>query len=312
MVKTAILIINWKNSFDTINAIKSILHLNDTALFLLDNDSQDNSVEEIKDFFSTNSIKYSLIRTNEADGYRYNEEKVVFVLSDSNKGFAGGNNVLLKCIIQNKEFTYAWLLNNDAIADNLALNALIYKMNEDDRVAFVGSVILDFYKPELIQCCGVKYYKYFGVSKLILKNVNWLSLDKTILINQNADFQQGASLLVRLSALETIGLMDERFFLYFEEQDWQYSAINYSYKQALAPDSIIYHKGSVSTNNKKHLFFYYYNKSAMIFAKKHCSLFVRNIAVIMLCGITIIRSKLYIKSILFGFRGILEGYFTKL
>ncbi len=312
MAKTAVLIINWNNSFDTINAIKSVLHLNDTAIFLLDNDSKDNSVAELKDFFSTNSIIYSLINTNDVDGYIYKEENVVFVLSDSNRGFAGGNNILLKCIIQNKEFSYAWLLNNDAIADSHALNALINKMNEDSHNAFVGSVILDYFKQELIQCCGVKYYKYFGVSKLLLKNVNWQNIDKVILINHTADFQQGSSLLVRLSALEKIGLMDERFFLYFEEQDWQYSGINLGYKQVLATESIVYHKGSVSTNNKKHLFFYYYNKSAMIFAKKHSSFFVRNIAAIMLCGITLIRSKLFIKSIVFGFKGILEGYFTKL
>jgi GT2 family glycosyltransferase len=180
-------------------------------------------------------------------------------------------------------------------------------MDEDKQTAFAGSVILDYYKPELIQCCGVKYFKYLGISKLILKNENWDKIDKSKIPIDEIDFQHGASLLVRLDLLDKIGLMDERFFLYSEEHDWQYTAEEMGYKNVLAKESLVYHKGSMGTSTKKHLFFYYYNRSAMLFAKKHSNAFIVFLVIFTITGITIVRTKFYLKSLLWGMKGLMEG-----
>jgi GT2 family glycosyltransferase len=191
------------------------------------------------------------------------------------------------------------------------LKELITEIKSDQRTAFAGSVILDA-DQKTVQCCGVKYYKYFGVSKLILKGADWATLDKNTIPLQEIDFQHGASLMVRMDKLREIGLMDEQYFLYFEEHDWEWEAMKVGYNNKLAPKSIIYHKGSVSTNNRKHLFFYYYNRSSMIFSRKHNNAWARFCSAILLTGVTIVRSRLYFKSLFWGLKGLAEGLTLKL
>lgn len=303
---SCILIINWNNGADTVACIKSVISFSDSNIIVLDNASEDDSIAVIQQYLTGNNIDSSAIALSELpDAGRH---KVLFVKSSDNLGFAKGNNALLSYLVKKNEYKYAWLLNNDAVADEMALQQLVTKAEQDTKVAFVGSVVLDYFKRDLVQSCGVKYYKYFGVSKLILKNADWLKVVKTDIPVQDIDFQHGASLFVRISALKDIGMMDERYFLYFEEQDWQFVARDKGHKNELATDSIIYHKGSVSTNSKKHLFFYYYNRSAILFSRKHYSSFTAFIASVMLLGITIIRTKLNLESMKWGIKGMTEAW----
>jgi GT2 family glycosyltransferase len=310
MARTHILIINWNNAPDTIECIKSVVSFPDVNVLVIDNASSDNSLSEIRSFIENSNISYKEVTVAESAAINQCESPVLLVRSPVNSGFAGGNNALLRVSLQCRA-EFAWLLNNDATADVQSLNALIAKAESDSTIVFVGSVILDHARPTLVQSCGVKYFPFFGVSKLIKKDAEWNAETKNSIPHDEIDFQHGASLFVRVPALKDIGLMDERYFLYFEEQDWQYAGREKGYKNVLAAESIVYHKGSVSTSNKKHLFFYYYNRSAILFSRKHSGLLVLLCATLMLTGITIIRSKGYFKSVAWGIKGIVEGYKKK-
>lgn len=312
MQDTYILIINWNAAIDTLECIDSIVGLPNAKILLIDNASADDSVNVMRQRFIDKAYDFTTCKPEElANKAKLPCPKITFILSDENLGFAKGNNLMLRYAILRNDAPYAWLFNNDAHATEGALANMIKKMELDAKTFLVGSVILDFNKEGLVQSCGVKYFKYFGVSKLLLKDAIWKDVDKTKLPLGEIDFQHGASMLVRLAPLKEIGLMDERYFLYFEEHDWQWTALEKGYKNVLATDSIIIHKGSVSTNNKKHLFFYYYNRSAIMFARKHSSWFVRMSATLLLTGITLIRAKFYYKSVFWGLKGMWEGYFYK-
>jgi GT2 family glycosyltransferase len=306
MPATLIAILNWNNAADTIACIESVIQMDEVQLAVMDNNSTDGSPAKIKAWLSKN-YGYAEQAAGQLASF-HPEHKVTFVQSKINGGFAQANNVLLSAAMNSPQLEYAWLLNNDAAAEPAALKAMIGKMEEDRQTAFVGSVILDGTNRSLIQCCGVKYYKWFGVSKLIMKNEPWTEESKGHIPHDKIDFQNGASLLVRLPALQHIGLMDERFFLYSEEHDWQHTAKEKGYKNLLAADSIVYHKGSVSTNTRRHLFFYYYNKSAIIFSRKHNPLLVRLVATLLQTGVMLVRTRLYPKSVYWGFKGIFEGW----
>lgn len=311
MSKTLIAILNWNNAPDTIECIKSIVGLDNVHIAVIDNNSTDNSLQEIKTYLRQVG-EYTEFEGSMASDMNLHECKITVVASRVNKGFAGGNNTVLRAAMRSDGIEHVWLLNNDAIAAPGALKAMLKVMSENKGIAFVGSVILDGTRTELIQCCGVKYYKWLGISKLIFKNKVWNERNKIAIPYKDIAFQNGASLLVRISALKDIGLMDERFFLYYEEQDWQYTAKEKGYGNMLAAESIVYHKGSVSTSTKKHLFFYYYNKSAVIFARKHNPFIVAFVSTFMQAGIMLVRTRLYPKSVFWGFKGIFEGWLKQL
>lgn len=311
MVTTAILIINWNNGSDTIACLDSVLAFANTQVLLIDNASTDNSVADIEVHLANSKVDYKKVSVNALNDKSNADVKVLLVQSNENLGFAKGNNVLLRYAIKHTAAQYAWLLNNDAVAEENSLRALEDKLYADKTLAFAGSLIMDYYKRDQVQCCGVRYYPYFGVSKLVLKDKEWSKVDKNDIPYEDIDFQNGASLMVRLSLLDEIGLMDERYFLYFEEHDWQSVAEEKGYGNAVAIDSKVYHKGSVSTSNKKHLFFYYYNRSAILFARKHSSIFVQLSVFILLTCVTMVRTKLYFKSLWWGMKGMREGFVKK-
>lgn len=302
---TQILILNWNGGADTVACVKSVLQYPDARITILDNDSADDSVAVIKEGLRDDG----LLTVNVGEPFS-KEAKVVLLLSGKNLGFAGGNNLLMQQYMEDENIDSFWLLNNDAVAEPATLHAM-KKVVTGGNTAFAGSVILDFYKRDIVQCAGLHYYKYFGVSKMLLKNERWLTSGDNIPYGR-MDFQHGASLLVKKEILRSIGLMDETFFLYFEEHDWQERAATAGYKNKLAADAVVYHKGSVSTSSKKHLFFYYYNRSSMIFARKHNDFFVRLCSVFLLSGVTLARTKLNFKSLVWGFKGLAEGLTKKL
>lgn len=308
MTDIAILIINWNNAPDTIAAIRSVAHLSDARIVVLDNASADDSVAQLRAFLSAEHDGYDVCTTADAQQIAGSNHPIWLVTSPENLGFAKGNNMLLQHLLQDPRIHYAWLLNNDAIALPDALQYLKQQMQADERCAFTGSVILDYAQPELVQCCGVQYYKYFAASKLQLKNRVFNELTTEDKAGITVDFLNGASFMVRMNLLRQIGLMDERFFIYSEEHDWQHRAQEQGYTIALAWQSIVHHKGSVSTANKKHLFYYYYNKSGIQFSRKHYNIFVNLVASALLGGITLLRTRLQLKSLAWGLKGILHGW----
>ena len=313
MEKTAIIIINWNGWQDTIECLNSFEWPVESAhFFILDNLSSDDSVIRLENYLRERSIPYRLCKPDELDGDARGNHSVTLVQNPLNQGFGGGNNVILRYLLRVGRYRYAWLLNNDTVITNESLPQMEQYLEGNPGLAFCGSVLLDYYRPELIQCCGVNYYRYLGVSKLYLKDRVWKELNPSELMvkDPSTAYQIGASLLVDLEKVGNIGLMDEVFFMYSEEADWQIRAKSFGYGNGFAPKSIIYHKGSVSTGNKKYLFFYHYNRSAIILTRKNFGLLAACTSTVALIGVTAIRSKLAFKALWYGFKGIGAGWGT--
>lgn len=310
MQRTLIAILNWNNAPDTIACIGSVMELPGVHIAVMDNNSDDGSYQQIRAFLQSLG---AFCKRDAANLQQYDTaHRFTLIRSSVNSGFAGGNNAMLRAAMHTAGMEYAWLLNNDAVAASGALQALIQTMEREPAAAFAGSVVLDGTRKELVQCCGVRYYKWFGVSKLVMKDTIWNEQAEAAIPHGRIDFQNGASVMVRLGALKVIGLMDERFFLYSEEHDWQETAKEKGYVNVLSTGSVVWHKGSVSTSNRKHLFFYYYNKSGVIFARKHDAWIVRIVSTVLRTGVLLVRSRLYPRSIYWGLKGIFEGWLKPL
>lgn len=309
MIHTLTIILNWNNPQDTILVAQEVLSHHNSSVVIVDNHSSDQSLDDIQAHFQ--KTNKGIIWQEELAGNFYNtgQPEIFLVSMKANYGFARGINKILKAI-PNNTFQFVWLLNNDAIPATNALVALETEMNKNQNLGFAGSVIVDFIDRNKIQCCGVKYFPFVGISKLVLKNKALNNLTQEEISNERIDFQHGASLLLRLDILDKIGLMDERFFLYFEEQDWQTRAMKLGYHNKLVPESCVFHKGSMSTENSKHLFFYFYNSSAIIYSLKHNNVLQILFSFLGILLITLKRTKLKAKSLIWGLKGMVNGVKT--
>lgn len=307
-MKTAILILNWNGAEDTILCLKSLLNVvqKDDYVFIIDNFSKDNSIDLISSYLENTSDDFKL--SAPADLKEIYEESCHYYLvqNNVNAGFGTGNNVVLNQLKNlSKQFEFAWLLNNDAIADEKSLFYLKQKIQSQSDIGAVGSIVLNLPDTHIVQNTGVKYYPFLGISKLINKNQPLTEINFQEKIK--FDYLNGASLMLSLNALEKTGYFDERYFLYSEEFDLQLRLQKEQYRIELVPESKVYHKLMGSTRNSSHLFFYYYCMSSILLSKKHYSFLTTLFVVCNLSSITFLRSFPSIKNFYWGLKGIVKG-----
>ncbi|MCU5433795.1 glycosyltransferase family 2 protein [Bacillus mobilis] len=232
--KVAIIILNWNSYNDTSECLESLgkMHYKNYHVFLADNDSKDGSFESLKKEYQEN--KYS--------------SNITFIQTGSNLGFAGGNNVAIKKAYENG-FDYFWLLNNDTVVEENALIALIENIDKSPEIGIVGSKIY-YYGTNKIWFAGGKVSTSTGVAGHIgLRAVDNGQFDKV----ESVDYITGCSLLFRREILETVGYMNEDYFLLFEETEWNIRIKQKGYKILYIPDSIIYHKVSISSGGENNI-----------------------------------------------------------
>lgn len=247
--KVDIIILNWNGWQDTIACLESIFR-NDYKnynIIVVDNFSTNDSVDRIRNWALKEKHKINLLKV------------------DSNRGFAGGNNVGIKFALSQDHPSYIWLLNNDTIIMKDSLAKVVAKAITDKTIGICGSKLLYYQNPSQIQALGGTYNKYFGTSRFIIKPEQLYHMDYVV----------GAAMLVSKEFLETIGLLNEEYFLYYEELDWAVRAKG-KFKLACATDSVVYHKEGASTggnnrskNKKSYMADYYSIRSRLLFSKKY-------------------------------------------
>ena len=247
-MKTYTILINYNNWKDTLCCLWSLIHQPwDQEVIVVDNSSKDNSIEHIKKFINNPEI---IINENLLPNWYHNPKnlnlktQIHLIGAKENNGFAAGNNLGIKRAIsleENNEF-YVWLLNNDTLVNSESLPELI-NYYEAGRSDLVGSQICDYEPPHRKQSfCGV-----FNPNTAQVK----VYKDKIDIHNSLIYYPVGASLFTSKSMIEKVGLMDESYFLYYEELDWCMSFLKAGLKAGISEKSLVYHKQGATTGSKK-------------------------------------------------------------
>lgn len=301
----AIIILNWNSYQDTYECLKSLeeLNYNNFHVFLVDNASEDNSYEKLQRDYQNNQFHIN----------------ITFLQSGGNLGFAGGNNIGIKEAFR-QGYEYYWLLNNDTIVDKNALIELVKIINDDSRIGIVGSKIY-YYGTNTIWFAGGKVNFWSGDTM----HIGWSEED----VGQydsicEVDYITGCSMLFRKELIEKIGYLREDYFLYYEETDYNVRVKKAQYRILFVPQSVVYHKVSVSSGGEGNLspYYYYYNiRNSYLFVKNTASFFHKqstfvNILWKTLKGIikySIFKRKFYyIPYILLGLKHAKKGPYGKL
>jgi hypothetical protein len=167
--------------------------------------------------------------------------KIVFVKANQNKGFAAGNNIALRYIQQCNKTTnpFIWVLNNDTVVVKNALSNQIKCFNSKENIGILGSKLIYYNDPGKIQAIGGSFNNTFYITQHICEGE---PVYHEISENLKIDYVIGASMFMNLDFINEVGLMDENFFLYFEETDWAFRAKAKDYNVGVCLNAIVYHK----------------------------------------------------------------------
>lgn len=262
-----IVLVNWNGSRDLLECLESLLRLrgDDHCILVCDNGSNDGSLGRLTAWAKGDlTIDVSAAAWRGVPGPRLREPRFIKDIQPGarrtghaiywlplgrNAGFAGANNHGLRFAFADPDAAFAWLLNSDTIAAPEALDTLVARANEDTRLGLIGSTLRFYHEPEKIQALGVAYDLRTHSGKEIHRGGSVTNLPSRKEVEERLTYVVGASMLVRRAFYETVGPMEESYFLYFEELDWAVRGRG-AFRLGWAPKSVVYHKegGTIGTN----------------------------------------------------------------
>jgi len=248
------IIINYNGIYHTRELLDSICKfLNNTSfeVIVVDNGSDNNEGALL-------SIEYP---------------QFVFLISKTNLGFSGGNNLG----IRNSIGRYIMLLNNDTLLIDDSVTNMVNYMDANIDVAAVSPKIYFVSPPNTIQFAG-----YTKLSNITLRNraIGRNEIDRGQYDTPyETAYTHGAAMMVRREIITEIGYMPEVYFLYYEELDWCEKMRDRGYKIMYIPNSAIIHKESQSTGNDSYIKRYYMTRNRLLFVHRHRRGFVQILAI---------------------------------
>lgn len=194
-----------------------------------------------------------------------------------NRGFAAANNLGL-AVARGDAIL---LLNPDTRVQAGAIGAMLNALDRHADVGVVGPQLLNSdsslqpscreFPNVLTHFIGMtELYRIGWVRRLFRRWLSSLSDHRTA---RYVDWVSGACLLVRRSAIDAVGSMDERFFIYGEELDWQYRMAQYGWRVWFEPSAQIVHAGGASTAAVPAQRIVWQYESIFRFARLHQSVF---------------------------------------
>ncbi|MFQ3661911.1 MAG: glycosyltransferase family 2 protein [Chloroflexaceae bacterium] len=244
--RVAIIVLTYNGVEDTLACLASLERLDYPReryrVVVVDNASQDGTPAAVRAAFP---------------------ETFVFVVENgANLGFAAGNNVGLRYALA-QGFDYALLLNNDTEAAPDLLSALVAAAESDPRAGAVGPIIYYHAAPARVWSAGGWIDWEQGISRMEGEVEDRGQFTAT----REVDFVTGCAMLLRRAALERAGLLDERFFMYFEETEWCVRARRAGFRILFVPQAKLWHKIPLNARFDKEYLAYYMTRNRLLFLR---------------------------------------------
>ncbi len=223
-MELSIVIVNFNTKDLTVECLRSIEKQGKDLFFevlLTDNGSSDGSTEAFK------KIK----------GEKFWRDRLTLILNDSNAGYAKANNQG----INRAKGKYILLLNSDTVVHEHALQSLLRFAKATPDAGVIGSKLLNIDGTLQMSCYNfptignaIKEY-WFGQKGLFEKFAP--IGEKPVAV----DSVVGAAFLITPEARSRVGILDERYFAYFEDIDYCRQVWKKGLKVYYLPDSVITH-----------------------------------------------------------------------
>jgi len=233
-------VLNYNGYEDTVKCIQSLQNVTyqNLGIVLVDNGSPDGSGERLKKDFPD----------------------IPIMLLMENTGYAAGNNAGIRFALK-KKADYVLVLNNDVIVDREFLGPMVDVAEKNSEVGIVNcKVYYQSSHTEIFAAAG-------KMNWWLCTGVNTGNLVKAFQNNDAqcyTDFACGVLLLMRKSMLESEGMFDEKYFMYFEDVEYSRRILK-KYKIAYTPSGIAYHKsgGGKGWKSYTNLYLYFHTRNRL-------------------------------------------------
>ena len=243
--KVSIIIVTWNGKEDCISCLNSLRNLVPTrpSIIVVDNGSTDGTAGAVTERFP----------------------EVAVITTPVNLGFAGGNNLGIERALAGGA-DYICLLNNDTVVDPNFMEELIRAAAEYPRAAILGSRILYATRPDRIWSEGIAVNRISGRIYTTYNNRKDSEISGDI---TEVDAVSGAAMLLKSEMLQEVGLLDEDYYLCFEDVDLCLRAGRMGYKIVTVPSSRVRHKVSGSMGGEySEATVYYATRNHLLIGKK--------------------------------------------
>lgn len=231
-----VILVNYNGKEYNHKCIMSILNStigSKLHIIVVDNASTDNSVEELKEEFAAC-------------------DRVQIIELDDNYGFSKANNAGISWALQHG-IEFFLLLNNDTEIDPYALERMM-EMYKEKKGIIVPKIFFAGDRT-LIWCAGGEFSTV--IKKPKQRGFNQLDNGETKR-DERCAFANGCAILLSKEVVDKIGLLDERFFLYYEDTEYSMRAEANDVNIYYCDEAIVYHKVNGSTKGNENAANVYY------------------------------------------------------
>jgi hypothetical protein len=263
MPKVFVTILNYNGNKDTSECLNSLEELNttgfDLSVVVVDNASKEKFVD------SATQRKFNL----------------KIIRSETNLGFSRGQNLGIKFALDNGA-DYVLILNNDVILDSELIVELLKTFAEKDcgivspKIYFAKGQ--EFHKNRYQQADLGKVFWYAGGQidwqNVIASHIGVDEVDKGQYQNvKTIDFASGCCEMIKREVFEKIGFFDDRYFLYYEDNDLSQRAKRGNYKIYYQPNALLWHINAGSAGGSgSGLQDYYITRNRLLFGFRYANL----------------------------------------
>lgn len=250
MKKILISILNWNASERTAECVASLLQdeVPSAQVFIrvIDNGSSPAEVALLRD-----RLDVSRVQTH---------------FNPGNTGFTGGQNANLRHALE-EGYDYVWMLNNDTRVAPGTIGRLLACMESDPSCGAASPVIVRIGATEVVDFCGAAH--------------DWVNLDTRrpatfadapafLEENKESLWAVGTALMLRTSAVREVGLLDDRLFAYYDDDDYGQRLQKAGWNTRIVLDAVVEHACFDGDMYRRPAYFFYLNtRNALLFALKH-------------------------------------------
>lgn len=241
-----IIVLNYNNYSETINCVNSLKKISypNATIVIIENCSTNNSKGVLKKEFPDLNI----------------------ISSEKNNGYSSGMNIGIRFALKNRA-DFIMVMNNDMLVEENFLEPLVNLISSDDKIGVVSPKVLYMHDRNHIYCAGGEFNIFRCAAVNMYQNMNANDYANEI---REITSAEGSCLLVRKEVFQTVGLFDEKYFMYFEDLDFS-DKVRTKFKILFQPLAITFHKAGAGQSwaNFTDLYYYYFTRNRLLYFSKH-------------------------------------------